>query len=55
MEAKAVEINRQQREIQTLRVRNWIYYATIYEKIRTHPSMVWLLGGQRKAAGRGGG
>ena len=40
---------REQRELQTLRVREWFMYG---EKV-TLP-MLWLLGEQRKAAGRGG-
>ena len=41
---------RQQRELQTLRVREWFMYG---EKV-TLP-MLWLLGEQRKAAGGGRG
>ena len=45
VEAKDAEINRQQKEIQTLTVRK---QSTIYLMI---PTMFLLLEGQRKAAG----
>ena len=47
------QLNRQQRELQTLRVRNG--YSTVQiSNDPMHLPMLWLLGGQRKAAGRGG-
>jgi len=47
------EIDRQQRELQTLRVRNWLLRYCMYEK--DSPIYILVLGGERKAAGRSGG
>ena len=52
LQEKATQISRQQRELQTLRVRNWEKILCIYEFITA--SLNLILGGQRKAAGRGG-
>ena len=50
------ELQEQQRELQTLRVRKWTFSAIyMYEDIMITPvHILWLLGRQRKTAGRGG-
>ena len=53
LEEGVVQLSRQQRELQTLRVRNG-YYTVQISNDPMHLPMLWLLGGQRKAAGRGG-
>ena len=49
---KATQISRQQRELQTLKVRNWRKILCVYEFMTT--SLNLMLGGQGKAADRGG-
>ena len=48
-----LQLNRQLRELQTMRVRKLISYCMCGETM-TEP-MLWLLGAERKAASRGGG
>ena len=50
---KTLELSRQLRELQTLRVRERIFHI-IMERKWLHPSMLWWLGRERKAAGTGG-
>ena len=47
VEAKAAEIGRQQRELRTLKEKGVLWHDELM--------VPFLLGGQRKAAGRGGG